>query len=166
MKCVEIGENLAAYLDGEIEGAPRRAMDDHFAGCAACAAEKRVQAAAWRLLEAAWDPGKAPVAPPGFRERVLARVRAGEGGGGGRILRLRLPAAAAAAAVLLAAGGGAFLLARGPNQGTPLPGDAPSDQILEDLSMLESLDVLQDKDAAVADSLSDYADEDLESLGG
>ncbi len=70
MKCEESRENLAAYLDGEIEGAPRRAMDDHFALCAACAAEKRAQAAAWRLLDLASPPS----APADFRERVLARV--------------------------------------------------------------------------------------------
>ena len=152
MKCTEIRENLAAYLDGEIEGASRRSMDAHLSGCPDCLAEKRAQAAAWRLLDMAGNP---PASRAGLKDRILARTRTA---GPGRELRLRLPAPAAAAAVLLAAGG---------SPGTPSPSTgAPSDQLLENLAVLESLDVLQDDDVTVADGLADYPVDDLETLGG
>ncbi len=155
MTCTEIRENLAAYLDGEIEGASRRAMDSHLSGCSACLGEKRAQAAAWRLL----DLDDAPAVPAGLGDRILARARAG---GRGRVLPFRLRAAAAAAAVLLAAGG-AVLYANRSGTGSDA---APPDLLLEDLATLESLDLLQDEDVSVADSLADYPVEDLEALGG
>ena len=163
MKCDEIRENLAAYLDGEIEGAPRRSMDAHLSGCPGCLAEKRAQAAAWRLLDFAGPP---PAAAAGQKDRILARVKTA---GSGRVLRLRLPAAAAAAAaaVLLAAGGAVVYMNR--SHGTPSDGagnGGPSDQLLENLAVLESLDVLQDDDVTVADGLADYPVDDLETLGG
>lgn len=172
MKCPEVRENLAAYLDGEVDGAPRQAMDAHFAGCPACAAERSAQAAAWRLL----DLVEAPAAPPGFEGRVAALARA-EGPPGGRILGLTRPAAAAAAAaVVLAVGGGALLLARGgapsaPGEGgepapAPALAAAPPEALLEDLSLLEALDVLEDADLDVLDRISEMEDEDLAVLGG
>jgi len=163
MNCTEIRENLAAYLDGEIEGASRRAMDSHLSGCPACLAEKRAQAAAWRLLDLAGAPAAAPA---GQRDRILARARSG---GSGRVLRFRLPAAAAAAAVLLVAGGAVVYMNR--SHGTPptvtsCGAGPPPDQLLENLAVLESLDVLQDDDVTVADGLADYPVDDLETLGG
>jgi anti-sigma factor RsiW len=159
MKCTEIRENLAAYLDGEIEGASRRTMDAHLSGCPDCLAEKRAQAAAWRLLDMAGAP---PAARAGLKDRILARTRTA---GPGRVMRLRHPAVAAAAAVLLVAGGTIVYLNRSP--GTPAPSTgAPSDQLLENLAVLESLDVLQDDDVTVADGLADYPVDDLETLGG
>jgi anti-sigma factor RsiW len=159
MKCEEARENLAAYLDGEIEGASRRAMDDHLAVCPACAAERRAQAAAWRLL----DLSGPPAAPAGLEDRILARARAGGGGGGGRILRFPVPVAAAAA-ILLAAGGAVLFLKGGP--GADAPGEPPSDQLLDELPVLEAMDVLQDGDADAADRLADAPVDDLDLLGG
>jgi len=158
MKCEEIRENLAAYLDGEIEGASRRSMDSHLSGCPACLTEKRAQSAAWRLL----DADEAPAVPAGLRDRVLARVRKA---GPGRVLRFRLPAAAAAAAVLLVAGGAVVYMNR-TDPTLPAGAGAPPDQLLENLAVLESLDLLQDDDVTVADSLAEYPVDDLETLGG
>jgi len=167
MKCTEIRENLAAYLDGEIDGAPRRSMDAHFAACPACLAERKAQAAAWRLLDLAGDGAAAPA---NQRERILARARASGGPGGGRVLRFPLPAVAAAAAILLVAGGAALHFRGKDAPVSPPTGVAPvggpPDQLLENLAMLESLDLLQDDDVTVADSLSDYPVDDLETLGG
>jgi hypothetical protein len=159
MKCAEIRENLAAYLDGEIGGAPRRAMDDHFAACEACSGERRAQAAAWRLLEVAAPPA----APAGQRDRILARART-SGGGGGRVLPFRLPAAAAAAAVLLAAGGAFLLLKDRPVSDGIGAGDAPPDQLLDDLPVLEAMDVLEYAD--VLDRFESGPAEDLYVLDG
>lgn len=156
MKCEEIREDLAAYLDGEIEGASRRAVDDHLAGCAACSKERDALAATWRLL----DIVPPTAVPAGFDERVLARVRAGGGMPRARILGLPLPAAAAAAAVILAAGGYVAL------KGRVGPGDTPPETLLSDLAVLEALDVLEDRDLEVVDRLDDIPEEELEVLGG
>lgn len=167
MKCEELRENLAAYLDGEVEGAPRQAMDQHFATCAACAAERKAQAAAWRLLDLAAPPSAVPA---GFTEKVAGRARTEAGPAGrGRILRLPLPAAAAAAAVLLAAGGILVHRAsRAPEESgrAPAVAEVPSEALLEDLALLESLDALEDRDLDAVDRLSALAEEDLEALGG
>ncbi len=152
MKCGEIREELAAYLDGEIEGAARRAVDDHLSGCAACSKERDALAAAWRLLEIA----PPPAVPEGFDARVLARVRSGGPAPRARILGMPIPAAAAAAAVVIAVGGWVALKDR----------DAPPEPLLTDLAVLEALDVLEDEDATLVEGLVDYAEEDLEFLGG
>jgi anti-sigma factor RsiW len=148
MKCDEVRGNLAAYLDGEIEGASRRAMDAHLSDCPACLAEKRAQAAAWRLLDMAGD---VPAAPAGQRERILAAARKSPGG---RVLRLPFRA--------VAAGGAALYLGRD----GAAPASSPPDQLLENLAVLESLDLLQDDDVTMAESLSEYPVDDLETLGG
>jgi hypothetical protein len=188
MKCDDLRDNLAAYLDGEIDGAPRRAMDSHLAECAACAGERWAQAATWTLLDRI---GAAPAAPADFTARVVARVRAeGSGGGGGRLLRLRLPAAAAAAAAIVAVAGGAWLLRPGSPTGAgsgdgadpkappsvaSVPGAAsaalpPEGMLAQDLALLESLDLLRDEpgmtDLEVLEALGDLSEEDLAVLGG
>jgi anti-sigma factor RsiW len=162
MKCDDLRENLAAYLDGEIEGAPRRAMDEHFAACPACAAERRAHAAAWRLLDLA-----VPLAAPaGLAGRIAARTRTegGGAGGGGRLFRLRSPLVAAAA-VLLAAGGAVVLLRDRSVSGNGNGGDAPSDQLLDDLPVLENLDLLEGEYAEVLERVDSGA-EDLDVLEG
>ena len=50
--------------------------------------------------------------------------------------------------------------------GAASPADAPPELLLSDLTVLESLDVLQDGDANLVDGLADYPEEDLEVLGG
>ena len=158
MKCEEVRGNLAAFLDGEIEGAPRRAVDEHLAACPACAGERRALAAAWRLLDLVPDPA----APAGLEARVLERVRAAGPAPRGRLLRLGLPAAAAAALLVAA---GVHLATRGPAR-VPATADGAPPGLLEDLPLLEALDLLEDGDFEAVDRLSDVADEDLGVLGG
>jgi anti-sigma factor RsiW len=170
MKCPDILENLAAYLDGEIDGAPRRAMDSHFADCAACAGERRDARAAWALLDAL----EAPAAPADFARRVAERARA-EGPGAGRILRLPVPLAVAAAALLV--GSGALLLLRDGDPATPdatpasLAAAAPPAGLrAQDIALLESLDLLGDEsklsDLELLELLTELSEEDLAVLGG
>ena len=156
MKCDEVRENLAACLDGEIEGASRRAVDEHLAVCAACSKERDALAATWRLLDLAQPPS----VPAGFDERLLARVRTEGRAPRGRILGLPLPAAAAAAAILVAVGATAALRGRG------AASDLPSETLLADLAVLEALDVLQDDDLELVDRLDELPEDDLEILGG
>ena len=162
MKCDEAREHLAAQLDGEIDGAPRRAVDEHLAECAACAAEREALARAWRLLDLADAP---PAAPGTFEARLRERIRAGEGRPRGRILGLPIPAAAAAAAVLLAAG----VLALRPRDGSPVDtasDPAPPAPVLEDLALLEALDLLEAEEAAALERIADLSEDDLAVLGG
>jgi len=173
MKCPDVRENLAAYLDGEIDGAPRRALDAHMAGCEPCSAERRAQAAAWRLL----DLHEAPAVDgtdAAFAARVLERVRRDGGAPSGRLLRMPPPAwaAAAAAAVILVAGGLHFAgdgdekdPAKGVDYETARTLEPPPG-LLDDLAVLEAMDLLQDDDLRLLDRLADYDEEDLALLGG
>jgi len=156
MKCDEVRENLAAHLDGEIEGASRRAVDEHLAACPACAEELRASEATWRLL----DLIEAPPAPAGFDARLRARIGDAPRG---RLLRMPLPAAAAAAAILAAVG---LLALRAREGGEPPAADAPPVPVLEDLALLESLEVLQAGEAEALDRLDDFGEDDLAVLGG
>ncbi len=181
MTCTDIRESLAAYLDGEIDGAPRRAMDAHFALCGPCAAERHAQAAAWVLLDRAPLPAAIarddPATAAAFRGRLAARLRSGGGTPSGRILRLPAPVAAAAAAALLAAvAAGVVAHRRGTDAapGTNPGGDtattasvaAPPRELLAQLGLLESLDALEDEDLALLESLADVDPDDLAVLGG
>ena len=162
MKCDEAREHLAAQLDGEIDGAPRRAVDEHLAECAACAAEREALARAWRLLDLADAP---PATPGTFEARLRERIRSGEGRPRGRILGLPIPAAATAAAVLLAAG----VLALRPRDGSPVDTaaeTAPPAPVLEDLALLEALDLLEAEEAAALERIADLSEDDLAVLGG
>ena len=162
MKCEEVREHLAAHLDGEIDGAPRRAVDEHLAECAACEAEREALARAWRLLDLAGAP---PAVPGSFDARLRERIQAGEGRPRGRLLGLPLPAAAAAAAVLLAAG----LLALRPRDESPVDtaaDTAPPAPLLEDLALLEALDLLEAEEAAALERIADLSEDDLAVLGG
>jgi len=160
MKCDDVRESLAAHLDGEIDGAPRRAVDEHLASCADCAAERDALAKAWRLLDLADAPG----APEGFDARLRARIADGEGRPRGRVLGLPLPAAAAAAAVLVAAGVLALRPRPAPDPGSR--GEAPPTPVLEDLALLEALDVLDGEEADALERLADLSEDDLALLGG
>ena len=162
MKCTEVRENMAALLDGELDGAPRRAMDEHLAVCAPCAAERRAQAAAWRLLDLA-GPSSLPA---GFTEKVVARARAEGDSPGSNLLRLVPLPAAAAAAVILAVGGVALFVHSRGRPGDAAPAEAPPEQLLDNLAVLESMDVLEDGDLDALDKVTDLGDEDLAVLGG
>jgi HEAT repeat protein len=101
MSCPDV--RLEEYLDGELQGAPREAVEAHLASCEAC----RGELAELRRLEEVLRAVPAGAAPDA--ERFVARVRARSG-------RPRWAWLAAAAAVLVTAGLTVVLVAR---PGTP-----------------------------------------------
>jgi anti-sigma factor RsiW len=70
--CRRVVENLSAYLDGELQGEARRAVEEHLAKCAACHKELEELEATWRLL----DDLEAPIVPRTFQARVVAQAAA------------------------------------------------------------------------------------------
>lgn len=123
MKCEAILERFADYLAGELDPSERHEMDDHLAGCPACAAELRQLSETWAQLGVL--PEERPSA--GLRTRfyeMLAdskseierarradRERARSGGvfGSGWFRRPAFQAVTAAALVLLGVVAGAWL---------------------------------------------------------
>lgn len=112
----EFLERVEAYLDDVLPPEDRRRMEEHLAGCAACAAEveeyRRI-----RRLALAVPPVEIPddlgyrirrrlEAEPAFRARPRWRRR----------LAIVLPVTAAAAVVVIA-----VTIGRGPDRGAPLP---------------------------------------------
>lgn len=115
--CDRVREDLAAWVDGELEGPAASELSAHLAGCAACAAEhQRLLAADRALLDAL---GGDLLPSPGWLAGVEARIREGQaaparreasgvpGGEGGQVLPLRrnpwrVAALRVAAAVLAA----------------------------------------------------------------
>ena len=94
------GEALSAYLDGELEAAERRRVEEHVGACGACA---RLLGDLRRLMDAAREE-EIPPAPADLPDRVLARL-------GGkpvaaprrrRSLLFRVPMAAAASLAAVA----------------------------------------------------------------
>jgi len=73
MRCAELEILLADYLDGAASGAEKSVVEEHLAGCAACAELARDAAGAVAFMDraAAIEP------PPGMVARILAddRVR-------------------------------------------------------------------------------------------
>jgi anti-sigma factor RsiW len=70
--CRRVGENLSAYLDGELQGAARREVEAHLKVCAACRKELADLEATWQLL----DDLEAPIVPRTFQSQVVARAAA------------------------------------------------------------------------------------------
>ncbi len=70
MTCDRIHEILNEYLDGELPDGPRRSVDEHLAGCAACRAELDA------LKETARLVGSLPrvSAPHGLAEAIVSEV--------------------------------------------------------------------------------------------
>jgi anti-sigma factor RsiW len=68
-ECSEVKELLSAFLDGELEEAPRRGVAAHLKGCAACRREMQLLAS----LDEALGRLSAPAAPD-VAGRVLARL--------------------------------------------------------------------------------------------
>jgi anti-sigma factor RsiW len=71
MRCAELEILLADYLDGAVSGAGKSAVEEHLAGCAACAELARDAAGAVAFMDraAAIEP------PPGMVARILADDR-------------------------------------------------------------------------------------------
>jgi AcrR family transcriptional regulator len=70
--CRRVRENLSAYLDGELQGAARRLIEEHLAECAECRTQLDELKETWRLL----DELEEPIVHNDFRQEVLARARA------------------------------------------------------------------------------------------
>ncbi len=70
MECRDTRDLISEYLDGALDDGPRAEVEAHLGGCASCAADAAELRKTWQLLERA--PGLEP--PPGFKERVWARI--------------------------------------------------------------------------------------------
>lgn len=114
MNCEELRDRLSAHLEADLDARERARIEDHLSECPDCRREYRELRHVVDLLR-----GLPPVAPPpGLADRVIARLRAGEGQPGllarcqARIRRFaELPWAIPAAA--LAAGLAALAIVRG-----------------------------------------------------
>ena len=73
MNCSECRLALHAHLDGQLEVANSRVVDEHVAGCAACAEESAALRALGERLRA---QAERPEPPAGFEERLRASLRA------------------------------------------------------------------------------------------
>ena len=72
MNCADVEILLADYVDGTLRGEDRSALENHLAGCAACAELARDAAGAIAFMERA----AAVEAPPGLVDRILLETRA------------------------------------------------------------------------------------------
>jgi anti-sigma factor RsiW len=72
MNCSECRLALHAHLDGQLEVANTRAVDEHVASCAACAEESAALRALGERLRA---QAERPTPPAGFEERLRASLR-------------------------------------------------------------------------------------------
>lgn len=75
MHCREAEPLLSAFHDGELGRSEQEAVRAHLLDCPAC----RSRAADLRSISRWLSPEEAPEVPGGFTDRVLARLRAGEG---------------------------------------------------------------------------------------
>jgi hypothetical protein len=122
-------DRLSDYLDGELRGAARAALEAHLAGCAACTATldelRRVVARAQALddrppVDDLWPAVAEQIGVSSGAHRVVSLAE--------RRLRRRLtftvPQLAAAAALLLLIGSGGAYVALHPAPATPIPAGA------------------------------------------
>ena len=71
MNCLEVQDNLSAWLDGELAPEVGALVDRHLEGCDACLREL----AKLEALEQALAALPAPAPPPGMPEKVAARLK-------------------------------------------------------------------------------------------
>lgn len=71
MNCEETQNQLSAYLDGGLDEARHRMVEEHLAGCSHC----RAELAALRRTIASVSGLGSVEPPPGFSQRVMAQVR-------------------------------------------------------------------------------------------
>jgi predicted anti-sigma-YlaC factor YlaD len=107
MECAR-GEEIGAYLDGELSPAAQHVFESHLSECPTCAAELRNQQGLLRTLDLALNAGPALELPDNFSRLVAVRAESDLGGvrscrGNGRALRFTA-ALSLGALFLLAAG--------------------------------------------------------------
>ena len=119
MSCRRFRKRLGAYLDGDLRGPEREALRLHLEACRHCAGEADALRSSVALLR-----GLPPVeAPAHLAQRVIARLRDGEGRGGWlerasawpSVRSLAVPVAGAAALALAALGARQLVAPPGPD---------------------------------------------------
>ncbi len=133
MEC-KYAQDLAAFLDGELDAARADSLQAHLEGCPSCRERLSLLKRSYEALDAL----EAVEVPAGFSRRVAARVRR----------RFFAPLLAAAAAVLIAAGA-VILRFRDSGTVTPVVPVTPAVTTLADLTeeeraVVENLDLLED----------------------
>jgi hypothetical protein len=102
VNCIDAGEILSPFLDGELAREDERKLLEHLEGCPACSREldeiRRVAAALSMLGQ------KQITAPAGFSSAVMARINEDKAGSTNKYRHLKQVAMGAAAVLLLAAG--------------------------------------------------------------
>ncbi len=71
-QCQSIGNQLVEYLDGRAQPAERRAIEEHFAGCAACLARAEEFRALWSALDDLPEISPSPSFDALLRQRISA----------------------------------------------------------------------------------------------
>ena len=141
-------EDLVALADGELTGTDLENVENHVAGCSACARDLELLIATGDLLAGL----PAVEASPGFVDHVMSATRGpatsqrAPASPAGRVFALR-PARIAIAAALLAGVAGVWWLGDAPEPVLgPLTAQEEQD-IAQDLYILSSLDALEAADA-------------------
>ena len=75
ISCVEVWREISNYLEGDLDPGLRRRIEDHFRVCGHCTA---VLDGTRNVLKLVGD-GRAFDLPPGFNERLRARLTRGGG---------------------------------------------------------------------------------------
>jgi hypothetical protein len=110
-KCIEKSAEIAAYLDGELQGAARSEVEQHLGECASCKAKLREQQRLLCTLDLALNDDPALRLPVNFSQVVAAHAQADMSGLRERAEHeraLRLCVALLSASLLLLIGGAAL----------------------------------------------------------
>jgi anti-sigma factor RsiW len=128
MRCYKARKWLYAYLDGELDGRRRAALEDHLGRCSSCAAELARSKEQWAQLA---DVGPAPSIPPDLWGHVNQALDEAERLPWYRRHREQLlRAACVTVSVALGFAGGALLSWRGPSVDNARPEISVSENML------------------------------------